>query len=180
MMSTYRKLGALVVALFVLMGAMMAPVSAREASPAAGTGSFELTGLVTTPGTVTAEDLHAFAPRTVDVEFQSGQGAQQHTYTGVLLWDVLDKAGITLNADVKNDALHKYVVLTAADGYEVVISLGEIDPGFGANQYLLAWQEDGAALPLVRLVLPGDIKGGRYVSDVVKIEVRDIDSAPRT
>jgi DMSO/TMAO reductase YedYZ molybdopterin-dependent catalytic subunit len=179
-----KSISALLVALVVMVGLMVAPARAQEASPVAsptaGTGSFELTGLVNTPGTVTAADLQALTPQTVEVDFQSGQGDQHHAYTGVLLWDVLDKAGITLNPDVKNDVLHKYVVLTATDGYEVVISLGEIDPGFGANQYLLAWEEDGAALPLVRLVLPGDIKGGRYISDVVKIEVRDIDSAPRS
>lgn len=180
MTSIRAKIAALLVTFGVLMSVTMAPAVAQEASPAAGAGGFELAGLVTAPGTITADDLHAFAPQTVDVTFASGQGDQAHTYTGVLLWDVLDKAGMTLNADVKNDILHKYVVLTATDGYEVVISLGEIDPGFGANPYLLAWEEDGAALPLVRLVLPGDIKGGRYVSDVVKIEVRDIDSAPRS
>ena len=62
-------------------------------------------------------------------------------------------------------------------------SLGEIDPGFGNNPYLLAWDEDGQPLTgddgPVRLVTPGDVKGGRYVYGVDKLEVRDVDSPPR-
>lgn len=152
-----------------------------EASPIAGGESVELTGLVNTPGPITVADLQALTAETVDVTFLSGQGEQQHSYTGVRLWDVLDQAGIQLHADIKNDVLRKYVVITANDGYETVISLGEIDPGFGANPYLLAWEEDGAALTgdagPVRLITPGDVKGGRYVSGVVTIEVRDVDSS---
>jgi DMSO/TMAO reductase YedYZ molybdopterin-dependent catalytic subunit len=152
-----------------------------EASPAAET--VELTGLVETPGELTVADLQTLTAQTVDVIFQAAGQEQKHTYTGVLLWDVLDRARLKLDPDNKNDQLRKYVVLTAKDGYEVVISLGEIDPGFGHQPYLLAWDEDGAPLTgddgPVRLVTPGDIKGGRYVYGVIKIEVRDVDSPSR-
>jgi DMSO/TMAO reductase YedYZ molybdopterin-dependent catalytic subunit len=154
-----------------------------EASPAAGADTVELTGLVETPGQLTVADLQTLTAETVDVTFQAAGNEQKHTYTGVRLWDVLDRAKLKLNPDNKNDQLRKYVVLSAKDGYEVVISLGEIDPGFGHQPYLLAWDEDGAPLTgedgPVRLVTPGDIKGGRYVYGVIKIEVRDIDSPPR-
>jgi hypothetical protein len=52
-------------------------------------------------------------------------------------------------------------------------SFGEIDPNFGANQVLLAYDEDGIDLCAAgpRLVDPGDVKGGRYVSNVVKVHV---------
>lgn len=177
-------LAAIVAAGFVGGRSTVALQATPEASPVAGAESVDLIGLVNTPGPITVADLQTLTPQTVDVTFQSGQGEQSHSYTGVLLWDVLDRAGIQLNPDIKNDVLRKYVVLTANDGYETVISLGEIDPGFGANPYLLAWEEDGAPLTgdagPVRLVTPGDVKGGRYVTGVITIEVRDVDSPPRS
>ena len=36
---------------------------------------------------------------------------------------------------------------------------------------LLAIAQDGAALARPRLVVPGDVEGGRYVSDVVELKV---------
>src|SRR5262249_21667707 len=117
------------------------------------------------------------------VTFQAAGKEEKHSFTGVKLWDVLDKAKLKLDPNHKNDQLRKYAVLTAQDGYEVVISLGEIDPGFGNQPVLLAWDQDGAPLTgedaPVRLVTPGDVKGGRYVYGVIKIEVRDVDSPPR-
>ena len=158
------------------------PDASPQASPAAGT-SFEITGLVDKPLILTVADLQALTPQTVDVTFKSGEGDQAHTFTGVLLSDVVAMASPTLDPDVKNQLLHRYLVVTANDGYEVVVSMGEIDPGFGNQPYLLAWEQDGQPLTgtdgPVRLVTPGDVKGGRYVSGVIRIEVRDIDSPPR-
>jgi DMSO/TMAO reductase YedYZ molybdopterin-dependent catalytic subunit len=160
---------------------------AQDASPVGSptaSSEIELTRLVETPGTLTVAELQALPNQTADVTFMAGNGEQSHSYTGALLWDVIDRAKLKLNPDNKNDQLRKYVVLTASDGYEVVISLGEIDPNFGNQPYLLAWEQDGKTLTgeegPVRLVTPGDVKGGRYVYGVVKIEVREIDSSPRT
>lgn len=36
---------------------------------------------------------------------------------------------------------------------------------------LLATEQDGTPLPRPRLVVPGDRKGGRYVSDLVELKV---------
>ncbi len=180
-----RLLAALALALTLSTGVMGAahaqqatPASSpAAASPVASSGSIELLGAVTSGGSVTVADLQSLPAQTVEVDFQSGQGDQHHAYTGVLLWDVLNQAGIVVDENVKNDILHFYVLITASDGYQVVISLGEIDPGFGNHPYLLAWDEDGAPLegdagPL-RLVLPGDVKGGRYVSGIASIEIVD-------
>src|SRR5262245_29268640 len=114
------------VALAIALGAQIAPardvVSAQEASPAAS-DTVQLVGLVATPGTLTVADLQSLPSQTVEVDFQTGNGPQHHTYTGVLLWDVLNRATIQLDPDRKNDQLRKYVVLTAKDGYEVLVSL---------------------------------------------------------
>lgn len=161
-----------------LLGTTLAQDASPVASPVASAGTIEITGLVTTPSTVSVADLQSLPEQTAEVDFQSGKGDQHHAYTGVLLWDVLQQAGIAVDENVKNDILRFYAVVTANDGYQVVISLGEIDPQFGNNPYLLAWEEDGAPLegdsgPL-RLVTPGDVHGGRYVSGISSIDVQRI------
>lgn len=149
-----------------------------------GTETIELTGEIERPTTLTIADLQTLPVETVDVTYESSSGAQQHGYTGVRLFAVLERAGLLVDPDRNNDRLSKYVVMTAKDGYEVVISWGEIDPDFGNAPILLAWEEDGAPLTgedgPVRLVTPGDVRGGRYAFGVISIEVRGVDSAPRT
>jgi len=73
--------------------------------------------------------------------------------------------------DRKNDALSFGVLAVGADGYAALVSFGEISPEFGDRGVLLATAEDGKALERPRLVVPGDVKGGRYVSDVVELRV---------
>jgi DMSO/TMAO reductase YedYZ molybdopterin-dependent catalytic subunit len=151
-----------------------------EATPANGTFSFELTGEVSSPGIVTVADLKALSTQSVEVVFVSGQGEQAHSYTGVLLIDLITDRELVVDADAKNDKLAKYIVATGADGYEAVIAFGEIDPDFGNQPILVAYEEDGESLGSARLVVPGDVHGGRYVSEIVSIEVRDVDSEPRS
>jgi len=80
--------------------------------------------------------------------------------------------------------LRKYLVINATDCYQVIVAVAEILPSFGGQQAMVAFgavDETGAILPLddtegaVRLVIPGDKAGGRYVSNVSNIVVR---SAP--
>jgi hypothetical protein len=66
--------------------------------------------------------------------------------------------------------LRWYAVVTGTDGYQAVIAWGEIDPGFEGKPVLLAYEQDGQLLGpsdgMARLVVPGDQRGGRYVSNV--------------
>ena len=140
----------------------------------------ELTGLVEQPATLTVTDLQQLPTETVDVSYETHEGTEQHTYRGVRLYTVIEQAGLKLDSDRKNDQLRKYVAITAKDGYEAVVSWGEIDPDYADASILLAWEEDGETLTgkdgPVRLVVPTDKQGGRYVSGVVRVEVRDAES----
>jgi DMSO/TMAO reductase YedYZ molybdopterin-dependent catalytic subunit len=84
-----------------------------------------------------------------------------------------------LHPDRKNDVLRKYVVVTGSDGYQAVLALAEILPDFGGQPVLVAYERDGKALGAdqgtARLVVPRDKRGGRYVSNIVRIELRDAD-----
>lgn len=152
---------------------------AHDATPAAGgavaspaaAGSVAFSGLLDQAGPITVADLATHPAETVDVTYQTKKGDESHSFTGTRLWDLLDGMGIQLPADAKNGQLQLVVKVSASDGYVAVISLGEIDPDFGASPVLLAWEQDGEALSAPRLVVPGDAHGGRYVSDVVSIEV---------
>jgi hypothetical protein len=56
------------------------------------------------------------------------------------------------------------------------VSWGEIAPEFAATPVLVAHTEDGRELDQPRLVVPGDIKGARYVSDLIEVRVVNLRS----
>lgn len=136
-----------------------------------GYASFiEVSGKVEKPGTYKLEDLKTLPVINQNVVFFSGQTPVSARYTGVLLWDFLQKVGIQLNPDNKNDLLRRTIRFIATDGYIVHISAGEIDPRFGGHQVILAYAQDGEPVGpktgFARLVFPGDKFGGRAISAI--------------
>jgi hypothetical protein len=150
------------------------------ASPSGGGVGVELRGLFTGDRTLTLDDLQDLPTETVEATYLDHDGAElQHSFTGIRLWDALQEAGLSLDAAMREDALTKYVVLTANDGYVVVLSLGEIHPEFGNHPYLLAWLEDGEPLseeqgPFM-MVPQGDVSEGRFIYGIISIDVRDVE-----
>ena len=124
------------------------------------------------------------APVTLTTTYTAGGRPVTDTYTGVPLWDLLTEAGVTTDASAHNDILGFYVVATGSDGYRVVFSMGELDPRFGGESVLVAYDDTAGQLGpegedgFARMVVPGDLAGGRYVLNLVSIEVVDIDAAP--
>lgn len=144
-------------------------------------GALHVDGQIYNPLTLTADDLQNNYPsQSVDVTYLSGQDTVSSSFTGVLLWDILSNAQVNYNADVHNDKLSFYIVATASDGYQAVVSLAEIDPEFGNQPILVAFAEQGEPIAdeegALRLIVPSDGRGGRYVSGLVSLSVRD---APR-
>lgn len=176
-----HKLGTIVgmVAALIMVLGIVAPVTAQQstpvASPVADAESISIDGAVIAPATLTVADLQAFPAETLDVTYEAGGTPEDHTFTGTPLIGVIEDIGLDVADDARNPLLMTYLVITAKDGYQVVMSGGELDPNFGDVPIYLAWEQDGAALtgdegPL-RLVVPGDTRGGRYVSGIVSIEV---------
>jgi hypothetical protein len=93
------------------------------------------------------------------------------------LWTLLDDAGLILDPTIKNDVLRQYVEAIGSDGSAAIFSLGEIDPMFGGQEDLVAYGDTDGQLGLdgpdgfARMVVPGDAAGGRYVSNLVALEV---------
>jgi hypothetical protein len=123
--------------------------------------------------------LEAFPPAQQNITYFAAGSVVTEAFTGVLLWDLLNNApvnGIVTNPSVKNDILHKVITVTGSDCYQSVFGAGEIDPFFGDSQIMMAYETGGKSLGdncFARIVVPGDKAGGRFVSNIVKIEIRD-------
>lgn len=102
-------------------------------------------------------------------------GGQQRLYKGVMLFDILGAAGVSLGSQLRGKNLLKYVSVKAVDGYEVIFALAEIDPEFTTQTILLAYEEDGKPLPkddgTFRLVVPNDKKHARWIREITTIKV---------
>ena len=135
--------------------------------------SVKVSGEVTTPLTLTAADLTAM-PRT-NATAKDKQGVA-HTFTGVAIADILNKAGVTTGRQLKGENLAKYLLVTCADNYQVVFSLAELDSSFTDRVVILADQVDGKPLPAgtgpFRMVVPGEKKPARNCFQVTGMVVR--------
>ncbi len=101
---------------------------------------------------------------------------KEHEYSGVSLYDILTKAEAVSNNQLKGKLLAKYVLITAADNYQVVIALPEFDPAFSEQTIILANKEDGKSLAAnvgpYQLIVPKDKKPARCVRQVTSINVQ--------
>jgi hypothetical protein len=129
-------------------------------------------GDIAAPLQLKADDLAKMSRRNVAVREQDGTSVQ---YEGVLLRDILARAGAPLGKDLRGNALATYVLAKARDGYQVVFGLAEIDAAFANETILVADKRDGK--PLVgsqgpfRLVCPNDKAGARSVRMLETLEL---------
>ena len=128
--------------------------------------------LVATPHTLTAADLAALPHREQTTTDKEGK---KHVYRGVALRDVLHLAGAPAGKAIHGPVLAQAVLATAADGYQVVFALPEIDADFSPQTILLADQRDGQPLPAhdgpYQLVVPLEKKPARWVRQLTGLKV---------
>ena len=129
-----------------------------------------LEGKVKQPQHWTLDDLKKMPARHADVTYQTEKGSVNASFTGVLLWSLLDAAG-GIDDATRNAVVHHAIRITATDGYVIVLSTGEIAPDFGNTQALVTYERDGKPLNNFRLVMPGDKHGARDVHDVATIAI---------
>jgi DMSO/TMAO reductase YedYZ molybdopterin-dependent catalytic subunit len=146
--------------------------SAAGAQTAAPTdGAVVIGGDVATTLTITPADLKSMPRTAVTIDEQG----TQVKYEGVLVGELLKRAGAPVGRDLSGKAVATYVRATAKDGYQVVFSLAELDPGFTSNDVILADTIDGKPLfdyqgPL-RIVAPKDKRGARSIRMLQRIDV---------
>src|SRR5690242_18018393 len=150
--------------LLALLGACLLP--AQEGKP-----SVQIAGFVKQQLTLTADDL-AKMPRASVKTINNGT---ETVYEGVWLYEILKRAGVPLGSELRGKALSSYVLAEAQDGYQVLFSLGELDPALIDNQILLADTSNGKPLSgaqgRFRLEVPKDKAGTRSVRMLARLEV---------
>ena len=134
--------------------------------------SISIGGEVKKPLKLTVKDLEKYPATEVKARDKDGK---EHTFRGTLLSVVLDSAGVTLGKQLRGENLVKYVLVTAADNYQVIYALPEIDPEFTSNTVLLTTHVDGKPLPKgegpFRLVNPADKKPARWIREISAIKI---------
>jgi hypothetical protein len=121
-------------------------------------------------------DLGAMSHKTLKVT--NPHDRKEEIYEGVPPAALLKLAGAPLGDQLRGAAMATYVVVEAADGYRVVFSLAELDPGIQDSNVLVADKLDGRALgdqlgPL-RVVAPLDKRPARWVRMVRTIRVTTV------
>jgi len=114
---------------------------------------------------------------------------QKHVGNAAPLLSLLKAAGIKTDLKMgpnvppkqKNYALRLVVVVSGRDGYTATFSLAELLPDFGNHSVWLEVDEDGKALSErdlpMDLIVPDDVKPGRWVHGVGTITVLDASAA---
>ena len=138
--------------------------------------SFRLGGQVSNPKTYDLQELRKLPRTRVHDVFISGEDVVEDTFTGVLLWDLIEAAEVIVAPNQKNDLLRHSVLITATDCYETLYSLGELSPGHGGSHpVIVAFQRDGALLGpdegMARIINPGGKFGARRMQNITRIRV---------
>jgi len=155
----------LTLSLLILFTGFSGPLLAQTATVVVG-------GDVTKPFTINAAIFAEMKQVKVTVKSNDGH---EHEYSGISLFDILTKAEAVPNNQLRGKSLSKYLLVSAADGYQVVIALPEIDPAFTDKTVILANKQDGEELAAnygpYRLIVPGDKKPARSAMRVTNIDV---------
>jgi hypothetical protein len=150
--------GALLLACFPLRAADLA---ALTVSGGGQTLTYSLADLAALPHLeVTALDPHA---------------KEQHTYSGVLVHDLLAKVGMLGGDALRGALLRQAVIVHASDGYATLFALAEFDENFSDRTIILADRQDGQPLPPnagpLRLIVPNDKRAARWARMVRALEI---------
>jgi hypothetical protein len=139
---------------------------------AAGPAQLAISGGILHPQSFSEEALEKLPATHVEVTVGGEHGPPKPAaYDGVLLWSLIEPAGLIDAPGKKTKPQHVFLA-RGADGYAVALSIGEIAPMYEGKQVLVAYAEDGKKLDGVKLVVPGDKRAARFVRDLVSIEVR--------
>lgn len=153
--------------------AMLSPRVALVAQTVAPTSELKITGAVSTPLTVNLADLKKMPRKTLSVV--NPHNKKTEVYEGVLLEELLQRAGVAQGEHLRGKAMATYVVAEAEDGYRVVFSLAELDSGILDSEVIVADTIDGALLAVkegpFKIVAPHEKRPARWVRMLKSITV---------
>jgi DMSO/TMAO reductase YedYZ molybdopterin-dependent catalytic subunit len=152
---------------------MASSVRVAFAQTAPATAELRINGAVSTPLVLTLADLKNMPRKKLTVV--NPHNKKTEAYEGVLLEDLLKKAGVAQGENLRGPAMATYVLAEATDGYRVVFSLAELDSGILESEVMVADALDGAALGAkegpFRLVAPHGKRPARWVRMLKSITV---------
>jgi DMSO/TMAO reductase YedYZ molybdopterin-dependent catalytic subunit len=116
-------------------------------------------------------DLHELPAHSVHTSLRNPRGRSDRDFRGPLLLDYARAKGIVNNDTSAGD---HYLSVTAEDGFAVTVALAEIAMPYSDKPVLLAYEQDGEPVQAgVRLVVPGDDLGGRFILGVTGIALHE-------
>jgi hypothetical protein len=138
-----------------------------------------ITGDVTAERVIETAELHARAGAPLAVRYATRRCCETHVVQGVPLHEVLAETGPRVDDRHKMGQLNVVVLARSEDGYQVVLSLAEVDPEFGACAALLATRYNGQVLARPTLVMPCDGRASRYVRNLCHLRLFSVDPDAR-
>ena len=128
--------------------------------------------------TLSLADLRALPQTTVAVFNEHNK--QNESFSGPLVSEVLTKAGLALSEKTQRAVLDSYIIATGTDGYFVLFSGTEVQPGLHKAQSIVAIAQSGA--PLTRtgafqLIDTVDTKPARWVRNLTSLTVVPVPAA---
>jgi DMSO/TMAO reductase YedYZ molybdopterin-dependent catalytic subunit len=157
----------------LLAAQLLAQAPRTDAQASAASGELRISGAVSTPLILTTSDLKKMPRKTVTVV--NPHNKKTETYDGVLLEELLHRAGVPQGEQLRGSSMATYVIAAAEDGYRVVFSLAELDSGILESGVIVADTMDGAPLALkegpFRLVAPHEKRPARWVRMLKSITV---------
>jgi DMSO/TMAO reductase YedYZ molybdopterin-dependent catalytic subunit len=155
-----------------MVGLLPPPPQAWAQTPAT-VAELRIAGDVSTPLVLTLADLKKMPRKTLSVVNAHDKKAE--TYEGVLLGELLKRAGVPEGEKLRGTVLATYVIAEAEDGYRVVFSLAELDSGILESDVIVADTMDGAPLAPqqgpFRIVAPHEKRPARWVRMLKSITV---------
>jgi DMSO/TMAO reductase YedYZ molybdopterin-dependent catalytic subunit len=153
--------------------AVLPCIQTESAQTPSTTAQLKVSGAVSTPLTLTAADLKNM-PRT-SLQVSNSHEKKSETYEGVLLEELLRRAGAPHGEQLRGPLMTTYVVAEASDGYRVLFALAELDSDFVNSEVLVADTVDGAPIDAkrgpFRLVAPHEKRPARWVRMLQSITV---------
>ncbi|WP_413669835.1 molybdopterin-dependent oxidoreductase [Mucilaginibacter sp. Mucisp86] len=132
----------------------------------------KVSGEVTNPLIIGSADLQQYKQTTV---IRKDHDGKDHTYSGVIVSEILTKAGVTMGADLRGKNLIKYLLVEAGDGYQVVFALAELEKSFTDRAIILADSVDGQPLAPAdgpfRIIVQDEKKPARCIKQVTAMKV---------
>jgi DMSO/TMAO reductase YedYZ molybdopterin-dependent catalytic subunit len=162
-----------VAAILLMLGICTRAQQSMPPKPSTGPADFKIGGAVTAPLDLTAADLKGMPRKTLRVD--NPHSKKTEIYEGVLVEDLLQKAGVLQGEQLRGQAMATYVLVEAADNYRVLFSLAEFNSSFQDSEIIVADTMDGAPIPGAlgpfRLIAPHEKRPARWVEMVKSLTV---------